>query len=127
MRVEIQTLCQQEVDLFEVPGAFEVPLHAKRLAQRGKYLGIVAAGLEVNGGRYRHDFVAQSVIDGLMQVQLEQDTPIFSAILTPHHFQANEEHKQFFRQHLVGNAIIYGGVPRLWGSNKKAPKLEASK
>ena len=62
-----------------------------------------------------------------MQVQLEQDTPIFSAILTPHHFQANEEHKQFFRQHLVGNAITYGGVPRLWGSNKKAPKLEASK
>ena len=98
---EIQTLCQYEVDLFEVPGAFEIPLHAKRLAQSGKYLAIVAAGLVVDGGIYRHEFVARSVIDGLMQVQLEQDTPVFSVVLTPHHFHANDEHQKFFREHFV--------------------------
>ncbi|WMY11810.1 6,7-dimethyl-8-ribityllumazine synthase [Paraburkholderia phenoliruptrix] len=90
-----------DVDLYEVPGAFEIPLHAKRLAQSGKYSGIVAAGLVVDGGIYRHEFVAQAVITGLMQVQLETDTPVFSAVLTPHHFHSGEEHTRFFSEHFV--------------------------
>ena len=60
-----------ELDLFEVPGAFEIPLHAKRLAASGDYDAIIACGLVVNGGIYRHEFVASAVIDGLMRVQLE--------------------------------------------------------
>ncbi|MFP3562323.1 6,7-dimethyl-8-ribityllumazine synthase, partial [Paraburkholderia sp. SIMBA_049] len=78
-------------------GAFEIPLHAKRLAQTGRYAGIVAAGLVVDGGIYRHDFVATAVIDGLMQVQLETGTPVFSVVLTPHHFHG-EEHVKYFRE-----------------------------
>lgn len=89
-----------DVDLYEVPGAFEIPLHAKRLAQTGRYAGIVAAGLVVDGGIYRHDFVATAVIDGLMQVQLETGTPVFSVVLTPHHFHG-EEHVKYFREHFV--------------------------
>ncbi|MBQ7807961.1 6,7-dimethyl-8-ribityllumazine synthase, partial [Rhodococcus sp. (in: high G+C Gram-positive bacteria)] len=42
------------VDFFEVPGAFEIPLHARRLAKTGRYQAIVAAGLVVDGGIYRH-------------------------------------------------------------------------
>ncbi|WP_133646358.1 6,7-dimethyl-8-ribityllumazine synthase [Paraburkholderia flava] len=90
-----------DIDLYEVPGAFEIPLHAKRLAQSGRYAGIVAAGLVVDGGIYRHDFVATAVIDGLMQVQLETGTPVFSAVLTPHHFHNSDEHVGFFREHFV--------------------------
>lgn len=89
------------IDFFEVPGAYEIPLHAKVLAQSGKYEGIVAAGLVVDGGIYRHEFVAQAVISGLMQVQLETQVPVFSAVLTPHHFHAGEEHQQFFYNHFV--------------------------
>ncbi|WP_151636206.1 6,7-dimethyl-8-ribityllumazine synthase [Noviherbaspirillum aerium] len=89
------------IDFFEVPGAYEIPLHAKVLAQSGKYDGIVAAGLVVDGGIYRHEFVAQAVISGLMQVQLETQVPVFSAVLTPHHFHAGEEHQQFFHNHFV--------------------------
>ncbi|MCC8395543.1 6,7-dimethyl-8-ribityllumazine synthase [Paraburkholderia sp. MMS20-SJTR3] len=89
-----------DIDLFEVPGAFEIPLHAKRLAQSGRYAGIVAAGLVVDGGIYRHEFVAQAVINGLMQVQLETGTPVFSAVLTPHHFHG-EEHVKYFREHFL--------------------------
>ena len=91
----------EDVDLFEVPGAFEIPLHAKRLAQSGQYAAIVAAGLVVDGGIYRHDFVATAVINGLMQVQLETGTPVFSAVLTPHHFHGGQEHVGFFREHFV--------------------------
>jgi 6,7-dimethyl-8-ribityllumazine synthase len=91
----------EDIDLYEVPGAFEIPLHAKRLAQSGRYAGIVAAGLVVDGGIYRHEFVAQAVISGLMQVQLETGTPVFSAVLTPHHFHHGEEHIKFFTDHFV--------------------------
>ncbi|WP_437882442.1 6,7-dimethyl-8-ribityllumazine synthase [Pseudomonas sp. LRF_L74] len=90
---------RSDIDLFEVGGAFEIPLHAKRLARSGRYAGIVAAGLVVDGGIYRHEFVAQAVIEGLMQVQLETDVPVFSAVLTPHHFHAGEEHQTYFREH----------------------------
>jgi 6,7-dimethyl-8-ribityllumazine synthase len=100
------------VQRYEVPGAFELPLHAKLLAQRGEHDAVVAAGLVVDGGIYRHEFVAQAVINGLMQVQLDTLTPVFSAVLTPHHFQGSEEHVGFFREHMlvkgreVANACI---------------------
>ncbi len=91
----------EDIDRYEVAGAFEIPLHAKRLASSGRYAAIVAAGLVVDGGIYRHEFVAQAVITGLMQVQLETGTPIFSAVLTPHHFHHGEEHIGFFREHFL--------------------------
>jgi 6,7-dimethyl-8-ribityllumazine synthase len=90
-----------EVDLFEVAGAFEIPLHAKQLAMTGEYGAVVAAALVVDGGIYRHEFVAQAVINGLMQVQLETGTPVFSAVLTPHHYHESEIHLEFFRNHFV--------------------------
>ena len=90
-----------ELDLFEVPGAFEIPLHAKRLAASGAYDAIIACGLVVNGGIYRHEFVASAVIDGLMRVQLETDIPVFSAVLTPRDFHEHEEHRKFFSEHFV--------------------------
>ena len=98
---EFNKLSNAQIDVFEVPGAFEIPLHAKKLALSGNYSGVVAAGLVVNGGIYRHDFVASSVIDGLMQTQLDTGVPIFSAVLTPHHFHNSEEHSAFFAEHFV--------------------------
>lgn len=89
------------LDFFEVPGAFEIPLHAQRLARTGHYSAIVAAGLVVDGGIYRHDFVATAVIDGLMRVQLDNDVPVFSVVLTPHHFHEHDEHLTYFERHFV--------------------------
>lgn len=91
----------ESIDFFEVPGAFEIPLHAKVLAQSGKYAGIVASGLVVDGGIYRHDFVATAVISALMQVQLDTTVPVFSAVLTPHHFHSHDEHQQYFHAHFL--------------------------
>lgn len=85
----------------EVPGAFEIPLHAKRLAQSGSFDAIIACGLVVNGGVYRHEFVAAAVIDGLMRVQLDCDVPVFSAVLTPRDFHEHDDHHRFFREHFV--------------------------
>src|SRR5690348_11459868 len=68
-----------QIDLFELPGAFEIPLQAKLLARGGRHAAVVAAALVVDGGIYRHEFVAQAVISGLMQVQLETEVPVISA------------------------------------------------
>ena len=97
----VQGYQESDIDFFEVGGAFEIPLHAKLLAKTGRYAGIVGAALVVDGGIYRHDFVAQSVVCGLMQVQLETEVPVFSVSLTPHHFHAGEEHQKFFFDHFV--------------------------
>ena len=98
------------LEVFEVPGAFEIPLHAKRLAQTGRYDAIIACGLVVNGGIYRHEFVASAVIEGLMRVQLDCDVPIFSAVLTPRDFHEHEEHQRFYREHFVKKGIEVAGA-----------------
>ena len=85
----------------DVPGAYEMPLMAKRIAQRGDVDAIVAAALVVDGGIYRHDFVAATVVDGLMRVQLDTDVPVFSVSLTPHHFHEGGYHSAQFHAHFV--------------------------
>lgn len=90
---------------FEVPGAFEIPLHAKRLARSGRYDAIVACALVVDGGIYRHDFVAHAVIDGLMRVQLDTDVPVFSVVLTPQAFHEHVDHRAFFLDHFEKKGV----------------------
>lgn len=86
---------------YDVPGAFEMPLLAKKLAQTGKYDAVVAAALVVDGGIYRHDFVATAVVTGLMNVGLETGVPCFSVSLTPHNYQETELLTGFYRDHFV--------------------------
>jgi 6,7-dimethyl-8-ribityllumazine synthase len=94
-------IAEDRIDFFAVPGAFEIPLQAKILAKTGRYGAVVAAGFVVDGGIYRHEFVAQAVISGLMQVQLETETPVLSAVLTPQHFHDHDEHRKFFFEHFL--------------------------
>lgn len=89
------------IDVIRVPGAYEIPLHAKRLARTGRYAAIVGCALVVDGGIYRHDFVARTVVEALMKLQLETDVPIMSAVLTPHHFHEHAEHRRYFSDHFL--------------------------
>ncbi|OWY05391.1 riboflavin synthase subunit beta [Thioclava sp. F1Mire-8] len=90
-----------QVDVFDVPGAFELPLRAQELARTGRYAAIAGAALVVDGGIYRHDFVAQAVVNGLMQVGLETGVPVLSVSLTPHQFQETDHHRAIFGSHFV--------------------------
>ncbi len=90
---------ESDIDVIDVAGAFEIPLHAQVLAKSGRYAAIAASALVVDGGIYRHDFVADAVISGMMQVQLATGVPVLSAVLTPHHFHAGHEHQEFYFQH----------------------------
>jgi 6,7-dimethyl-8-ribityllumazine synthase len=90
-----------DVDVFDVPGAFELPLMACDLAKTGRYAAVVAAAFVVDGGIYRHDFVAQAVVDGLMRAGLDSGVPVLSVSLTPHHYQETEHHTAIFKAHFV--------------------------
>lgn len=89
----------EQIDVYEVPGSLEIPLQSKLLAKTGKYSVIVAAGLIVDGGIYRHEFVAETVLDAMMRVQLDTETPILSLVLTPQAFHEHGEHHRFFHEH----------------------------
>lgn len=91
----------EQVDVFDVPGAFEMPLVADDLAATGKYSAIAAAAFVVDGGIYRHEFVAQAVVDGLMRVGLDRKTPVLSVSLTPHQYQETEHHNAIYQKHFV--------------------------
>jgi len=97
----LQVIPEDKVDVFDVPGAFEMPLFASDLARTGKYAAVAAAALVVDGGIYRHDFVAQAVVSGLMKAGLETGVPILSVSLTPHHFQETEHHTKIYQDHFV--------------------------
>lgn len=100
-RMEQEGHAAETVECFEVPGAFEIPLHAQLLAKSGRFDAIVAAGFVVDGGIYRHEFVAASVIDALMRVQLDTEVPVLSVVLTPQQFHEHDTHRTFFRDHFV--------------------------
>ncbi len=89
-------------EVCSVPGAFELPLHVRLLAQSGRFDGVIAAALVVDGGIYRHEFVANAVVNGLMQVQLETGVPVFSSVLTPHQFRGDGTVDGFFHAHMNG-------------------------
>jgi 6,7-dimethyl-8-ribityllumazine synthase len=89
-----------DVRVFSVPGSLEIPLMARTLARTGRYAAVCASGLVVDGGIYRHDFVAQAVLHGLVQTSLETDVPVLSAVLTPHHFHEHAVHADFFKAHM---------------------------
>ena len=89
----------------DVPGAFEIPLLAQTLARDGEVAAIVACALVVDGGIYRHDFVARTVVDALMRVQLDSGVPVLSVVLTPQAFHEHADHQQFFSEHLVKKGL----------------------
>ena len=87
------------IDLVKVPGVFEIPICAKKLARSGHYAAIVCCGFIVDGGIYRHDFVSAAVVNALMDLQLQFEVPIISVVLTPQHFHEHDTHRDFFSAH----------------------------
>ncbi|UVD55205.1 6,7-dimethyl-8-ribityllumazine synthase [Rhizobium sp. Pop5] len=96
-----QLIPAEQIDVFDVPGAFEMPLLSRDLAASGRYGAVIAAAFVVDGGIYRHDFVAQAVVDGLMRAGMDTGVPVLSVSLTPHHYQETEHHQQIYRAHFV--------------------------
>jgi 6,7-dimethyl-8-ribityllumazine synthase len=89
------------IDLFDVPGAFEIPLHAQRMARSGRYAAVVGSALVVDDGIYRFDALMRTVVQALMDVQLDTGVPTILAVHTPHHFHEHAEHRKYFLRHFA--------------------------
>jgi len=97
----LELVPRNQVDIYEVPGAFEMPLLVRNLASTGRYGAVACAAFVVDGRIYHHDFVAQAVVDGLMRASLDSGVPVLSVSLTLHHYQETEHHNTIYRAHFV--------------------------
>lgn len=73
---------QGEITLVKVPGAYEMPLAAKRLAETKRFHGIVCLGAVIRGATPHFDYVSAEVSKGLAQVMMESGVPVGFGVLT---------------------------------------------
>lgn len=73
---------ENEIEIFEVPGALELPLVCQRLAKTRRFAGILALGVVIRGETTHYDYVCNGCVQGIMQAQLITEVPILSAVLT---------------------------------------------
>ena len=73
---------KENIDVVKVPGSFEIPLVAKKLAKSGKYDAVICLGAVIRGSTPHFDYVASEVTKGIAQVSLETEVPISYGILT---------------------------------------------
>ncbi len=73
---------QDQIDLAWAPGAFEIPLVAKRMAGTGKYDGIICLGAVIRGSTPHFDYVSSEVSKGIAKISLDADIPIIFGVLT---------------------------------------------
>ncbi|QHJ11161.1 6,7-dimethyl-8-ribityllumazine synthase [Paraglaciecola mesophila] len=72
----------QDITLVRVPGAYELPIAAKKLAEKGTFDGIIALGAVIRGGTPHFEFVAGECNKGLAQVSLEFGIPVSFGVIT---------------------------------------------
>jgi 6,7-dimethyl-8-ribityllumazine synthase len=72
----------ENISIIWVPGSFEVPLAAKKLAKSGQYHAIICLGAVIRGGTPHFDFVAGEAAKGIAMVGLDADLPVIFGILT---------------------------------------------
>lgn len=65
-----------------VPGAFEIPLIAKKMAESGKYDGVICIGAVIKGETAHFDYVAAQTASGILQASLNSSIPVIFAVLT---------------------------------------------
>ena len=81
-RAELEEAGVEEIDVFDVPGAFEIPLAASYAAQSGRYAGIVCLGAVVRGETSHYDHVCAEAARGIQDVQLRTGVPCGFGVLT---------------------------------------------
>ena len=73
---------ESDIELFYVPGAFEIPLALKKIASSGKYDGIVALGAVIRGRTPHFEYVAGECVKGIAKASLDSEVPIAFGVLT---------------------------------------------
>ncbi|MBL0732562.1 MAG: 6,7-dimethyl-8-ribityllumazine synthase [Desulfosarcina sp.] len=73
---------EDDIDIVKVPGAFEIPLLSKKMAQKGKYNALICLGAVIRGATPHFDYVSSEATKGIANVSLQYDIPVVLGILT---------------------------------------------
>ncbi len=73
---------KENIEIVKVPGSFEIPLTAKKLAKSGKYNAVICLSAVIRGSTPHFDYIANEVTKGIAQVSLETEVPISYGVLT---------------------------------------------
>ncbi len=71
-----------DIDIVKVPGAFEIPLIAKKMAQKDKYNAVICLGAVIRGSTPHFDYVSSEVSKGVAMVGLESTIPVIFGVIT---------------------------------------------
>ena len=75
-------ISESDIDVVWVPGAFEIPIAAKKCAKSGKYSAIITLGAVIKGSTSHYDYVCAEVSKGVATVGLETEVPVIFGVLT---------------------------------------------
>ena len=73
---------EDDIDVVKVPGAFEIPLIAKKMAQKKKYDAVICLGAVIRGATPHFDYVSAEVSKGIAMVSIESEIPVIFGIIT---------------------------------------------
>src|SRR5690606_20444284 len=96
----------ENIDLIKVPGAFEIPVTAEKLAEQKKYNAIICLGAVIRGGTPHFEYVARTAADGILHVSLKYKIPVIFGILTTDTYQQAVERSSFSPEQLKENSGI---------------------
>jgi 6,7-dimethyl-8-ribityllumazine synthase len=84
-------IVESDVDVFRVPGAFELPLACQKVAQKGSYDAVVALGCVIRGGTPHFDYVCSETTRGIGEVALKEGLPVAFGLLTTDNLEQSED------------------------------------
>ncbi|MFZ5483124.1 MAG: 6,7-dimethyl-8-ribityllumazine synthase [Pseudomonadota bacterium] len=96
---------EQDIVLVTVPGALELPLALKKMAESGKYDALIALGAVIRGDTYHFEIVANEMASGITRVQLDTGVPVGNAVLT-----TENEHQAMARMTEKGRDVAHCAV-----------------
>ncbi|MBV1822367.1 6,7-dimethyl-8-ribityllumazine synthase, partial [Bacteroidales bacterium MSK.15.36] len=73
---------EKDIEIAWVPGAFEIPLIAKKMAKSKKYDGVICLGAVIRGATTHYDYVSSEVSKGIAKVTLDEEVPVIFGVLT---------------------------------------------
>ncbi|MEH6468015.1 MAG: 6,7-dimethyl-8-ribityllumazine synthase [Porticoccus sp.] len=84
-------ITEPDIDLFRVPGAFELPLVCQKVARTGTYDAIIALGCVIRGGTPHFDYVCSETTRGIGEVALNENLPVAFGLLTTDNLEQAED------------------------------------
>jgi 6,7-dimethyl-8-ribityllumazine synthase len=81
-RLRRSNVSEEATDIYWVPGAFEIPKMAKRIAEGGRYDGVIALAAVIRGATPHFEYLASEVTKGLAKVNLDSDVPVAFGVIT---------------------------------------------